>query len=328
MTPTSNDHTKKNFRPNSRSREFFLFLIFFAVSAAFWLLQALNEPYETDIQIPLRLENVPEEAIITDEPPKTLTVSVRDKGNSLILYYFGKRPRPIVLDFMKYHSNGNYTRITSAELEKHIKNRLLSSTTLLSIKPNTVEYYYSIGERRMLPVHLNLKVRTEREYVATDTLLTPDSVLAFAPTHILKQLKEAETTTAIFNHIKDTVHSTIAFKPIKGVKFVPASVQVRIPVDLLTEKSVEVPIIGTGFPAGTQLRTFPSRIKVRFLVAFHQFKQVREQDFRIEVPYSEVAHSNQTKCRPRITMAPSNIFHLQMEPPTVEFLIEHTKNEP
>ena len=50
----------KNLLFGKKSHDFFVFLFFFVVSAGFWLLQTLNETFETEISIPLELKNVPE----------------------------------------------------------------------------------------------------------------------------------------------------------------------------------------------------------------------------------------------------------------------------
>ena len=69
----------------------------------------------------------------------------------------------------------------------------------------------------------------------------------------------------------------------------PEKVKVTIPTDLLVEKTIEIPIVGTDFPPNKRLRTFPSKVTVRFLIAFHRFRNVDEDDFFLEVPYKDIA---------------------------------------
>ena len=67
-----------------KSHEFFVFLFFFAVSTCFWLLQTLNETFETEISVPLALKNVPEKVRITTELPPQIHVTIRDRGTTLL----------------------------------------------------------------------------------------------------------------------------------------------------------------------------------------------------------------------------------------------------
>ena len=312
----------KNFLLATKSREFFVFFSFFAVSSVFWLLQTLNESYQTELTIPVELTNIPEEAVITEELPRNIKVLVEDKGFLLTTYFVGSKLSPLVLDFMKLRTNGNHVVISNMDLRKMISPQYYGSTKLISVKPNEVEYYYSIGEQRRLPVKLHLKVGGRSNYIVTDSLMQPSSVLVFAPLNILSGLKEVDTELAVFTNINDTVRRIVPLHPIKGVKFVPASVQVSLLVDLLTERMVEVPITGIDFPSDKVLRTFPSKAKVRFLIPYHRSSNIRPIDFRVEVKYSDLLNGNDSKCRPQIAISPSETSHIRIEPATFDFLIE------
>ena len=66
------------------NRQFLIFLFFLALSAVFWLFQALGETYEEDFQVPIELKNVPGNVVITTDLPQALHVSLRDKGSLLM----------------------------------------------------------------------------------------------------------------------------------------------------------------------------------------------------------------------------------------------------
>ena len=80
----------KDFLLSEKSREFFIFLFFFFVAGGFWLLQTLNNDYETEFSVPVRLRNVPDNVVITSEPVSKLHVRVKDKGTALLNYMLGK----------------------------------------------------------------------------------------------------------------------------------------------------------------------------------------------------------------------------------------------
>ena len=53
----------KDFLLSDKSREFFIFLFFFFVAGGFWLLQTLNNDYEADFSIPVRLKRSEERRV-------------------------------------------------------------------------------------------------------------------------------------------------------------------------------------------------------------------------------------------------------------------------
>ena len=59
----------KDFLLAKKSREFLIFLFFILVSFSFWLLQVLNDEYETELSIPIRMKQVPENVGLTSSLP-------------------------------------------------------------------------------------------------------------------------------------------------------------------------------------------------------------------------------------------------------------------
>ena len=80
----------RSFLLSRNSREFLIFLFFVFVSFCFWLLQILNDDYETEFSIPLRMKNVPNNVVLTSELPSELKIGVKDRGTVLTNYMLGK----------------------------------------------------------------------------------------------------------------------------------------------------------------------------------------------------------------------------------------------
>ena len=91
-----------NFLFSSLNKEFLIFLFFLLLSGAFWLMMALNETYEEELKVPVRLVGMPRNAVMTDEPADTVKVTVRDKGFTLVTYKYGHWFRPLNFKFATY----------------------------------------------------------------------------------------------------------------------------------------------------------------------------------------------------------------------------------
>ena len=66
-----------------KGRDMLVFAFFLMVSFGFWVLQKLDDTFETDILVPVELVNVPEGIIITSPLPNEVTFTVRDRGTNL-----------------------------------------------------------------------------------------------------------------------------------------------------------------------------------------------------------------------------------------------------
>lgn len=312
----------KDFLLSAKSREFFVFLCFFFIAAGFWLLQTLNNDYETEFSIPVRLRNVPENVVITSEPVSEVRVRVRDKGTVLLNYMLGKNFYPVILDFKNYINMGNHVQVQTSQVQKWITGQLNASTALLSMKPDTLEYYYSTGVSKMIPVKLCGNVSAGEQYYLPDTLFTPDSVRVYAPSDALDTMKVAYTLPLNLDNITDTLEREVTLSAPKGAKYIPASVKLTLPVDMYTEKTVEIPLRGVNFPADKVLRAFPSKIKISFQVGMGRFRQITADDFHLVVSYEELVRLGSEKYTVKLRTLPEGVSHVRFNPEQVDFLIE------
>jgi hypothetical protein len=306
---------------SKQSREFFVFLFFFFIAVAFWLLQTLNDDFEAELTMPVRLKGVPNYVVMTSEPPSELKVRVKDKGVVLLNYTIARNFYPVNLEFSDYNSDNNHIKIYATEFEKKIRSQLNVSTHLLSVYPDTLEYIYSTGKFKYVPIKLQGKVVSGRQYYISDTLYNPDSVLVYAPSALLDTISYAYTEKLTLEHMSDTTIYKAAIRPVKGAKFVPNTVELTFPVDIYTEKTVEVPLIGTNFPADKILRTFPSKVKVTFQVGVGKFKDIEADNFAIRISYEDLLlHSDKYKVT--LKTAPAGISNIRISPEEIDFLIE------
>ena len=167
----------RSFLLSRNSREFLIFLFFVFVSFCFWLLQILNDDYETEFSIPLRMKNVPNNVVLTSELPSELKIGVKDRGTVLTNYMLGQTFYPVTIDFKDYESKGTQVRIPVSTLLKKITGQLNQSTRLLTVRPDTLEFIYTKGEAKKVPVKLQGKIDLDRQYYISDVIYSPDSVM-------------------------------------------------------------------------------------------------------------------------------------------------------
>ena len=312
----------RDFLLSKKSKECLVFLFFVLVSFGFWLLQTLDDSYQTEFKIPVRLRNVPKEVVLTSDFPPDIRVRVEDRGTVLLNYMLSRTFYPISFDFDDYKGMGTYVRISSAELLKKVNTQLNVSTKLLSVRPDTLEFYYTEGKAKKIPVVFNGKVKSGRQYYVSNVNLTPDSVMAYAPEEVLDTLVAACTQTVNFSSVSDTLHQRVELQKYKGVKFIPSYADISVYVDMFSEKTVEVPVVGMNFPAGKVLRTFPSKVRVTFQVGLKRFKEVTADNFLIGVTYEDLIKLNYDKIPLTVKVAPDYVGHIRISPSSVDYLIE------
>lgn len=312
----------RSFLLSRNSREFLIFLFFVFVSFCFWLLQVLNDDYETEFSVPLRLKNVPSDVVLTSELPDELRIGVKDRGTVLANYMLGQTFYPIVVDFKDYEDKGSRVRIPVSALMKKISVQLNQTAKLLTIRPDTVEFIYTKGKAKKVPVKLQGKVALDRQYYISDIIYSPDSVMVYAPQEILDTITAAYTQALNFEDVADTVRRRVNLADVRGAKFIPSFDDVTLLVDIYAEKSVEVPIRGINFPPDKVLRTFPSKVQVTFQVGLSHFKSITSEDFFIGVTYESLLNNKGEKCPVNLKSIPRYVNHVRLNPKEVDYLIE------
>lgn len=317
----------RKFLLSNKCKECLVFLFFVLVSFAFWMLQTLDDVYQTEFKVSLRLKNVPKEAVLTSELPNEVRVRVEDRGTVLLNYMLGRTFFPVSFDFNDYRDKGTHVHISSAELLKKVAAQLNVSTHLISVRPDTLDFIYTMGKAKKVPVRLNGEVRAGLQYYVSHIGFVPDSVIAYAPQEVLDTLTAAYTERVDLENVADTLHKRVSLQKLKGVKFVPAYNDLSVYVDMYSEKTVEVPIVGINFPANKVLRTFPSKVQVTFQVGLMHFKEISSEDFFIGVTYEDILKTNGDKLLLTLKSVPDYVSHARIIPASVDYLIEQTEGE-
>ena len=312
----------RNFLLSKNSREFLIFLFFVLVSFSFWVLQMLDDVYQTDITMQVRLKNQPKEVVMTSGLPSEIHVQVEDRGTVLLNYLLGRSFYPIVFDFKDYEEAGTSVLLSRAEVSKKISTQLNTSTKLLSVRPDTLSYIYSKGDAKMVPVAISGQITAGREFYISGMKLEPDSVMVYAPKNVLNTIHTAYTVPVSLKGVTDTIMQSVNLQPVKGAKFIPATNQLSVFVDMYSEKKVEVPVVGVGFPKGKILRTFPAKVQVFFQVGLKNFAKVSADNFRIEVAYKDLKNNQSDQIPLKLTNSPEHVGHVRLVPSSVDYLIE------
>ena len=173
-----------------RTRELFTFLGFVLLSLIFWFMQGLNEEVENSFKIPIELQNLPEKTTLINDLPSHIEVRVRDKG-PVMLGYAIEGLSPLRINFQEYDKGRNSFLLLSSQLETILRKSLRSSTSIVSIIPDTLKvmYTHNAGKRVKLVVK-GVASTTPQCVLSGDMTADVDSVMVYGESSLLKRVKE------------------------------------------------------------------------------------------------------------------------------------------
>lgn len=312
-----------------KSHELLIFCFFLAVSFGFWLLQALNETLEREVQVELQLENVPRDVVIIDSLPSTLSVVLRDRGLELARHSFSSlfRQNQVEIDFTKYDTGKKDAEvyISAADMQRMLSQNFAVSTKIQSFRPDTLRFSYNHGRSRTLPVKLEGDIKVAQGNYIKSISIEPDSVRIYAPLSVLDTMHAVYLDVSQLEEEKKggRYQYQIGLRKQKQLKYEPEQVSLKVDIDYYVEKGVQVPVIGLNFPADKKLRTFPAEVTVRFNIKSDRSKEISPEDFVIATTYEDLLQNKESsKLQLHLKTVPEGITIVRIEPQEVDFLIE------
>ena len=313
----------RNFLRINDAKEFLVFLFFLFAAFIFWYLTTMNHEYEMTYNVRLELKNLPDNVLVTEPLPKEMKVKLKDKGDKLVEYKTRGKMKTLDIDYRHYSHAMGRTAIYGPELEKLIAAGLASSTEIVSTSLDTLQYYVADARGVKLPVRLHGVISADNQHVVERVTLVPDSVVVYAAHQFTDTMTAAYTPLVRCVELTDSVRQTLDLKSSQwGVRYSPSEVQLSIAVSPYVTKEVMVPVEGYMFPYGQILKTFPSKVNVRFRVSLNDFRGVTEDDFKIRVRQTQLNDNTSGKVALSLDEMPENVSDVVIEPSEVDYLIE------
>lgn len=283
----------------------------------------LNETYEQEFSIPVTVVGVPKNVVLTSEETDTIRMTIRDKGITLAAYMYGDMLKNVKINFKPYAHNNGTGIVTTSELQKIVYQHLVSSSKIISTKPDKLEFFYNYGANKRVPVRWTGRVIPEDLYFISRVKYYPDSVDVYASQALLDSISVVYSENLNYVNFRDTLVVNANLEKIKGVKMVPDHIKMEFFTDVLTEEKLDgIPVEGINMPPGKILRTFPMKVTVSFVTGVSVYRSLKPEDFTIVADYDEIAAKPSEKCRIYIKKSPPGISRVHLNINEVDYLIE------
>ena len=306
-----------------RWKESLIFLFFVLIALCFWLLQNLQQEYEIELFIPVKYKNTPEEMASTEHYPQEIVTKVRDRGNVLISYSLFRSFQPVEVNLNEIRKEGILV-VSRRTIEAGISKQLLSTTSLLSIEPQTITVEYAEIKNKEVPVQIEVEVSLEPGYQISGLItVEPEKVHLYANNNKLDSITSVKTVYAEIKKAHQTKELKLRLQKIPGIQMEPDEVTVTVPIEEFTEKRMTLAVKCDGMPAHYAVRTFPSSVEVVYNVPISRFRDLAESDFEIQIPFQDFeANQSSGKLPLYLTKQPLWITQPVIIPDTIEFIID------
>jgi len=313
----------RNFLFSNLNKQFLIFVFFLLLSCIFWLTMTMNEIYEREIKIPMKVTNIPKSVVLTSASVDTITVTVRDKGWVIMAYLYGKEQGTLNINFKTFDKGHGKGTVPANDARRLIEQLLQTSTDIISIKPERLQFSYNNGEYKRVPVRWAGRIIPDQMYFISQVVYQPDSVDIYASKQKLDSISTIYTEPLNYVNFRDSLNIDCMLSHLNDVKVVPERVKIVFYTDVLTEETIDnVPIRCINLPENRLLRTFPAKVKVHFVAGINRIRSLHPEDFIVEADYNEIAGEPSEKCKIYLRNVPPDISRARLDVKEVDYLIE------
>ncbi|MDE7414202.1 MAG: hypothetical protein K2N05_10525 [Muribaculaceae bacterium] len=259
-----------------------VFLLFVVVATIFWFILAMNDNVTQTFDVDLNIVNVPDSVTFINDPPKSIHVTLRDKGTNLLRSGVMRHPA-IYINFRDFASH-TYFRFSQSDLDAALKASFGSSAQIGSVSIDSLSLRYTTGKGVRIPIVVRADVSAAPGNVIAGIPEPLDRVVrAYSVTHNVDTMTRVYTEPIVKRNLKETTEVEVAIKPLSGVKYVPSKIKVLIPVEPMVKKDALVTVKANDVPEGVSLLLFPATVPVSYYVPMSHFN---DEDIPVSVSVS------------------------------------------
>jgi YbbR domain-containing protein len=303
-------------------KRFVVFVTCLLLSIAGWLFLALSNKYFYTAKTVLLYKNFPQNKAFHPLQSDTVDLQVEGTGWQLIFARLRINPQSISISLDKL---GNRNFLLLSEQLASVNQQLETSQKIISLRPDTLYFDFSPRTVKRVPVKLVSKFTFVSQFgVSNPVEISPDHVTVSGPLNELNKITEWSTDSLKLSNLQNTTVTRVSMKQniLKNVNIFPSNVEVTIPVDEFTEKTIEVPLRIINNTEYYNVKIYPKKIKITFLVALSSYAQVNGDFIEAVVDMNEWKILKHDQLSVKMLRFPDYCKVLKISPGKVDFIIE------
>ena len=287
-----------------------------------WLFIALENKYPYTVKTQLIYKDEPQKRAFKPLQPDVVDLEVEGTGWQLLFSKLHLQPSAITVSLAKLNT---HSYIVFSEQLNSINRQLETSQQVISIKPDTLYFDFSKRTTKRVPLKLLSKFTFLKQYeVASPVKLSPAHVNISGPQEELAKISNWYTDTLELKDLQKTTSTRVSIKQnlLNNISIYPSSVGVTVPVDEFTEKTVEVPLKIINNNDFYNLKLYPKKVAVTFMVSLSSYPEINQDFIEAIVDVNEWKQLGHPQFTVKIRRFPGYCKLVKIVPNKINFIIE------
>jgi YbbR domain-containing protein len=306
-------------------RRLITFAICLMIATALWFLNALSKSYTTTLSYPVKYINPPNNQFLSNTPASEFEITVEAYGFTLLRHKMAFSFSPVLLNLttIKQNHDGNAKQVTvrTEDLVNQISSQISKEVKILNIRPQVITLVLDSLKTKKVDIKPVVDLELMPQFFLSDSIvLNPPVVEITGSATAIDTIDFLYTEPQSFNEVNTSVQQTVKVIHPGNTTLSNDKVIMYIHVEKYTEKELRLPLYAKNIPEGSQVKLFPSEVKVTFLVNLTEYENIDENNFTATVDLNSRGNSEILKVS--LDNAPADIKMIRISPENVEYLIE------
>jgi len=309
------------------------YLVCVGIATSFWFLNALNKTYTVKMVVPVSYTNLPNNKTLDNQLPDKFDLTIKAHGFNILRHQvsflfmpFEFNVKEMTNDRMVDTKKSSFA-FPARQFLTDLSNQFSNEMDIVSMRPDTLYFKFGQMGHKLLKVKPMVIINLKKQYqISGDIKTIPDSVMVNGTQSVLDTLQYVMTNLLRFNSVDQHIKTETSLSKIQEAYFDIQKVVINIPVEEYTESQLLVPVVVKDNSSGMSIKLFPGKVKVTFQVGLSRFQEVRPEDFKLSVAFSDIRESKQ---RLKITteFKPEYLYDLKITPEEIEYLIQNKMHD-
>lgn len=294
------------------------FLLFVVWSLLFWGITKLSKTYQISLFFEIELEGVPNTLRI-DQKKEPIEINLSATGFDILRYQWFRNT--LQLRSPAVQVSDPYFTINLIDQQFYLQEQMYGNTLINGFKqPFLRVNYYSLSQKRV-PILVNASIDFRPGYLLDFPLkTTPDSITVIGSKEQLDTLEFVVTEPFEKQELSENFKTALNLVRYEEMEFDYLKVIVNGSVSSYSEKQFELPVEVNNLSSNTQIKLFPSTVKLTVLARLEQLQQLKNSDFELSVNFA-LKKDTISYLPVILSKAPKGIKKINWNPKQIEFLI-------
>jgi YbbR domain-containing protein len=302
-------------------RRFSAFFTCLLLAGLAWILTTLSNQYNFRLREVLTYKNTPQKRAFHSLQSDTIEVTVRGSGWQMLFSGMGEADKQLPVDL---HTLENRNYVVLNDQLRQLNNKKVISHEIVSFNPDTLYFDFSNREIKKVPVQLVSAVRYQRQFAQSDDIVVkPAFVTVNGPANVVDKITAWKTDTLKGDSINESISKRLRLQSVKegNLTIYPKTVQVDVPVEEFTEKTIEVPVKVLNNTQYYNLKIIPQKVKITFTTSLSKYADTGDDLFEASIDLNLWRHNGYSVLPVKLTRQPAYCRVVKIEPRNIDFII-------